>query len=93
MTIAKRLRFAALFAGLAIGAVSASAADEAKDSDTVWIVKRTGGTIQMLPVTDDTLQPLLKKQTKPDAAKRSDTSKTNDHAAVGSHPCLGQVPD
>src|SRR6476646_11693140 len=77
MTIAKRLRFAALLAVLAINIASARAADEAKDPDTVWIVKRTGGTIQMLPVSQDALQPLLKKQAKAETANRADTAKSD----------------
>ena len=78
MTIAKRLHFAATcLQVLAISVVSARAADEAKDPDTVWIVKRTGGTIQMLPVSEDAMQPLLKKQAKNETANRADAAKSD----------------
>jgi len=77
MIIAKRLRFAALLAVLAISIASVRAADEAKDPDTVWIVKRTGGTIQMLPVSEDALQPLFKKQAKAETTNCADTAKSD----------------
>ena len=51
MTIAKHLRLAALIAGLSIGVVAARAADDAKETDSYWIVKRTGSTVQLFRPT------------------------------------------
>ncbi len=82
MTIAKRLQFAALIVGMAISVVSARAADDAKEPETYWIVKRTGSTVQLLPANEDTLQPLLKKQAQADAAKRPEGAKAADKSAV-----------
>ena len=82
MTIAKRLQFAALIVGLAISVVSARAADDAKEPETYWIVKRTGSTVQVLPANEDTLQPLLKKQAQADTAKRPEGTKTTDKPAA-----------
>ena len=78
MTIAKHLRLAALIAGLSIGVVAARAADDAKETDSYWIVKRTGSTVQLLPANEDTLQPLLKKQAPADSTKPSSKAKAAD---------------